>query len=174
MRSRPDVIIRPETPNDADAIDRVVGPAFLAEFGTTSEVELVRALRARGELVAALTLVALANDEVVGHLAMSEVTLDGHRVGGLGLAPLAVRPDRQGMGIGSALMQAGLERAESDGHAFVVLLGHEDYYPRFGFEPAASLGITGDYGDHAGWMVRLLAAPTLPRGHVRYCSAFHS
>ncbi len=172
MQRDADVEIRPEQPSDFDAIDRVVGDAFLAEFGSNSEVALVRTMRARGELVADLTLVALRDEVVVGHLAMSEVTLDGRAAGGLGLAPVAVAPALQGRGVGSALIEAALARAEAAGWRFVVLLGHEHYYPRFGFEPASPRGLTGDYGDHDGWMVRALGDFDVPSGHVRYGSAF--
>jgi putative acetyltransferase len=168
------VRVRPEEPRDADAIDRVVGDAFLAEFGSTSEVSLVRTMRARGELVADLTLLAVLGDEIVGYLAMSEVTVDGRDVGGLGLAPVAVTPQCQGIGIGSTLIRAALARAEQAGWRFVVLLGHKHYYPRFGFEPARPHGLTGDYGDHDGWMVHPLGQHLVPRGHARYCSAFHN
>lgn len=167
-----DLRIRPETPDDLDAIDRVIGAAFLAEFGSTSEVGLVRTMRDRGELVADLTLVALRAQEVVGHLAMSEVTLDGNTAGGLGLAPVAVAPEEQGLGVGSALIRAALTHAQASGWRFVVLLGHEHYYPRFGFEPARRFGLRGDYGDHDGWMARSLGGDPVPTGHVRYCSAF--
>jgi putative acetyltransferase len=167
------VRVRPEEPRDADAIDRVVADAFLAEFGSTSEASLVRTMRARGELVADLTLVVVLGDEIVGHLAMSEVTVDGRDARGLGLAPVAVTPQRQGIGIGSTLIRAALARAEQAGWRFVVLLGHEHYYPRFGFEPARRYGLTGDYGDHDGWMVRPLGEHRVPHGHARYCSAFH-
>ena len=80
---------------------------------------------------------ATIDEQVVGFIAFSEVTLDGERAGGLGLAPVAVAPDRQGLGIGGALIRAGLERATDAGWRFVVLLGHDHYYPRFGFAPAA-------------------------------------
>ncbi|MGQ0831998.1 MAG: GNAT family N-acetyltransferase [Microthrixaceae bacterium] len=168
------VHIRPEAPNDVDAIDRVVGDAFLALQGSMPEVSLVRTLRARGELITELTLVALRSNRVVGHLAMSEVTLDGAQAGGVGLAPVAVAPAEQGRGVGSELIRASLTRAEVAGWRFVVLLGHERYYPRFGFEPARAHGLTGDYGEHDGWMVRPLGHHSVPAGHVRYSSAFQA
>lgn len=167
-----EVRVRPEDPDDVDAIDRVVGEAFLTEFGSTSEVTLVRTMRARGELVADLTLVALLDDDILGHLAMSAVTLDDREVRGLGLAPVAVAPEHQGRGVGSTLIRASLALAEATDWHFVVLLGHEHYYPRFGFESARPYGLTGDYGDHDAWMVRPLGANRVPKGHVRYCTAF--
>lgn len=160
-------MIRPEGPDDADAIARVVGAAF----GGEGEVRLVATMRERGELV--LSLVAEEDGRVVGHLALSEVTVDGERRGVLGLAPVAVEPGRQRDGIGGALIEEALGRAAADGWRAVVLLGHEAYYPRFGFAPAAPVGLTGDYGDHAGWMARsLVDGEPVPTGHVRYCSAF--
>lgn len=172
MTIEPAVEIRSERDEDHPAVDEIVGAAFLAEFGSTSEVSLVRAMRDRGELVADLTLVAVERGVVVGYIAMSEVTIDNQRAGALGLAPVAVAPHRQGTGVGSALIEASLARAESAEWQFVVLLGHAGYYPRFGFLPARDHGLTGDYGDHDGWMVRPLAQPTIPAGYVRYCSAF--
>ena len=166
------VAIRPEAPGDEEAIDEVVRDAFMRQFGSDSEVGLVRTLRSRSELIAELTLVATIDEQVVGFIAFSEVTLDGGRASGLGLAPVAVAPDRQGLGIGGALIRAGLERATAAGWRFVVLLGHDHYYPRFGFVPAAGAGLLGDYGDGASWMVRPLGDHALVPGHVRYCSAF--
>lgn len=166
------VSIRPEASGDEDDIDAVVREAFMQQFGSDSEVGLVRALRTRGELVADLTLVAERDGHVVGFIAFSEVTLDGRRAGGLGLAPVAVAPEFQGHGIGAALIRAGIERARAGGWRFVVLLGHDHYYPRFGFVPAAPLGVRGDYGDRPSWMVLNLADTELPPGHIRYSSAF--
>ena len=130
-------------------------------------------MRQRGELVADLTLVAEANGRIVGHIAFSEVTLDGRAARGLGLGAGRRGADAQASGIGSLLITTALERAEQLGWQFVVLLGHADYYPRFGFAPAAAAGLTGDYGAHDGWMVRPLGSAVVPAGHVRYCSSFH-
>jgi putative acetyltransferase len=159
-------------PDDASAIDEIVSAAFLAEFGTTDEAKLIRTMRERAELVTDLALVAELDGRIVGHIAFSEVTLDGLPSRGLGLGPVAVAPDVQMRGVGSLLISTALDRAERAGWQFVVLLGHPTYYPRFGFGPAAAVGITGDYGDHDGWMARPLGGTPLPSGHVRYCSAF--
>ncbi len=166
------ITVREERPDDVDAIDEIVAAAFLAEFGTTSEVGLVRTMRERNELVPELTLVAEEGDRIVGHIAFSEVTLDGRSAGGLGLAPVAVAPDRQNLGIGALLITTALDLAEQHGWQFVVLLGHADYYRRFGFAPAAPAGLTGDYGSHDGWMARSLGGVSLPSGQVRYGSSF--
>ncbi len=164
--------LRPEQPSDCAAIDEIVRSAFWLEFASTSEVPLVQTLRERDELVRELTLVALEDNVVVGYIAMSEVTRDGASARGLGLAPVAVDPQRQGAGIGSALIEASLAIAVRAGWQFVVLLGHAEYYPRFGFVPAREHGVTGDYGDGDGWMVRALTDEPPSPGHVRYCSAF--
>jgi putative acetyltransferase len=166
------ISIRPEAPGDEEAIDVIVRGAFLQQFGSDSEVGLVRTMRDRGELIPELTLVAERDGQVVGHIAFSEVTLDGERTQGLGLAPVAVAPEFQGEGIGGALIREGLARATAAGWRFVVLLGHDHYYPRFGFAPAAPLGVRGDYGDGTSWMVRPLGDAELTPGHVRYSSAF--
>lgn len=167
------ITVRPERPDDAEAIDEIVASAFLAEFGTTTEVALVRTMRDRGELIPDLTLVAEVGSELVGHIAFSEVTLDGRPARGLGLGPVSAAPAHQRSGVGSLLITTALGRAEQLGWHFVVVLGHPSYYPRFGFVPAAALGVTGDYGDADGWMVRPLGDRTVPAGHVRYCSSFH-
>lgn len=166
------IVVRPERPDDVEAIDEIVGAAFSAEFGTTTEVALVRTLRDRGELIPDLTLVAEVDGRVVGHVAFSEVTLDGQRTGGLGLGPVAVAPELQRSGIGSMLITTALDRAARDGWQFVVVLGHPSYYPRFGFRPAAALGVTGEYADDDAWMVLALGDRPIPAGHARYCSSF--
>ncbi len=172
MISSESIRLRPEGPGDHGAIDSVVEAAFEATFGSATEVALVRSMRERDELVADLTLVATRGEDVVGYVAFSEVTLDGRRADGLGLAPVAVAPTEQRYGIGTLLIEDGLQRAERAGWRFVVLLGHPEYYPRFGFRPAAPCGLVGDYGEGDGWMARPLAGAPLPMGHVRYCSSF--
>jgi putative acetyltransferase len=134
------LIVRPETPADCDPIDRVVEAAF----GRPQEARLVRALRDSKHYVAELALVAEEAGEVVGHIMFSYVTLrnDDEERRALCLAPVSVTPDRQRDGIGSALIEAGLKRADDRGEPLVVLLGHPAYYPRFGFRPASELGIS--------------------------------
>ena len=72
------VTVRPERPGDFEAIDEIVSAAFLAEFGSTTEAELIRSMRERKELIGDLTLVAEIDERIVGHIAFSEATLDGH------------------------------------------------------------------------------------------------
>lgn len=135
------VTIRPERPVDIPAIRSL----NMAAFPTEAEANLVDMLRANGR--ASLSLVAVAAGEVVGHILFSPVTLeaDRGRHPTLGLAPMAVRPALQRQGVGGRLVEAGLERCKQTGVGAVVVLGHEHYYPRFGFEPASGFGVTCEY-----------------------------
>jgi HAD superfamily hydrolase (TIGR01509 family) len=139
--------IRPETPADVDAIRAVNRSAFPGP----DEAGLVDLARARGK--AALSLIAVNDSHVLGHIFFSPLTLDATRQPedagrrGLGLGPVAVLPDRQRAGIGSRLIRAGLDAARRLGYDYVVLLGDPAYYSRFGFRPARAFGLGGDYGN---------------------------
>ncbi len=91
-----------------------------------------------------LSLVAEDGDDVVGHILFSPVAVEsaGRTVAGMGLAPMAVVPDRQRQAIGTKLVQEGLEILRRRGCPFVIVLGHPDYYPRFGFERASTHGLS--------------------------------
>lgn len=134
------MIIRLEEAADHGAIDDVVAAAF----GSPDEAALVRRIRASPQYRPAYALVAADGRDVVGHVMVSEVTLrDGaadHPV--LSLSPLAVRPDRQGQGIGSALVLDVVARVDADRHPLVVLEGDPGYYGRLGFEDARPSGIS--------------------------------
>ncbi len=121
--------IREETLGDRTAIREVNELAF----GTPEEVELVDRLRSDGLVLA--SLVACDGGEVVGHILFSELPIEtaGRTIRGAALAPMAVRPDRQRQGLGSALVRRGLEACRALGVEAVVVLGHPAYYPRFGF-----------------------------------------
>ncbi|MBN9523740.1 N-acetyltransferase [bacterium] len=158
------LVIRPERPADAGAIHAVVAAAF----PTDAEAQLVKVLRDAGRLT--ISLVADDGGEVVGHVAFSPVTVDGVG-GGLGLAPLAVIPERRGEGIGGRLVREGLEAARAAGAAFAVVLGESVYYSRFGFEPAARHGLTDEYG--GGDAFQVVALGGVPgRGLVKYAPEF--
>jgi putative acetyltransferase len=136
------IVIRREKPDEDLATIRHV---VLHAFGSAAEADLVDALRRAGK--ATLSLVAEDNGRIIGHILFSPVTLetaDGVRQG-VGLAPLAVWPERQNEGIGSMLVRQGLTECRAAGHPFVVVLGHPDYYPRFGFTPASRFGIKTEY-----------------------------
>jgi putative acetyltransferase len=145
----------------------------LAFAPSGGEARLVDGLRAEGAHVPELCLVAEEDGRVVGHVMFSRAALgSGHVV--LVLAPVGVLPERQGAGIGSALMREVLARAGETGYGLVVLLGHPAYYPRFGFEPAGALGIESPYDvPPEAWMaLRLPAYEPAMRGLVTYADAF--
>jgi putative acetyltransferase len=162
--------VRPETGADQEAVWHVHERAFAPSI---AEAKLVDELRAAGDLVSELCLVAEEGGEVVGHVAYSRARLEsGHEV--LALAPMAVLPERQRSGIGSALARESLNLAAGTEFPLVVVLGHPEYYPRFGFEPGAAHGILDPYGvPPEAWMVRPLPAYTPDaRGLVTYAEAF--
>ena len=135
----PAVTIRLEQDGDAAPIRGV----HLAAFDTPSEAALVDALREHGASI--VSLVAVDADLIVGHILFSPITVDGQDSQMLGLAPMAVRPERQRQGIGSALVRAGLEASRRRGAAAVVVVGHAAFYPRFGFAPASRFGLRCEY-----------------------------
>ena len=162
--------VRPEAPGDVAAIRRVHLEAFAP---STGEADLVDALRASDAYERDLCLVAEVDGDVVGHIAFSGAHVDDEAPV-LALAPVAVRPSVQGRGVGSALIREALSRAAASPHGLVVVLGHPGYYPRFGFGPAAELGIVAPFEVPAeAWMALRLPAhrPEL-RGVVRYADAF--
>lgn len=127
-QSFPDgLVIRTERPDDADAIEEVVAAAF----DRGAEALLVEHLRDVGALE--LSLVALRDGEVIGHVACSPVTIDAEEGLGWGVAPVSVRPDWQGQRVGHALMEAAIGRASDLGAKLLALVGDPGYYARFGF-----------------------------------------
>lgn len=129
--------IRVELPDDATAIRDVHTRAF----GQSQEADIVDALRSNG--AALLSLVATGPNGVVGHIMYSAAFVGN--VLGAALGPVAVMPDHQRQGIGGRLIDAGNERLKEVGYPFIVVLGHAAYYPRFGFKPARSYGITCEW-----------------------------
>jgi putative acetyltransferase len=124
-----DVTVRPENPDDLEAVREVNRRAF----GREDEARLVDALRDGG--YARLSLVAVGGGQVVGHVLFSDLPIvtQADTLHALALAPMAVLPARQRQGIGSRLVREGLRACADAGHRAVVLLGHPNYYPRFGF-----------------------------------------
>lgn len=163
--------IRPEQPADISTIHHV----HTLAFGQPQEGDLVDALRRAGALT--LSLVAVTDGRIVGHIAFSPVTITSSTatIEALGLAPMGVLPDRQRTGIGSRLVEAGLETCREMGYGLVVVLGHPHYYPRFGFMPSKPYGIVWEHDtpDEA-FMVRELQAGVLAQaqGVVRFRPEF--
>lgn len=135
------IVIRPEQPEDIAVIHHVNHQAF----GLPAEANLVDALRRNGK--ALISLVAEDNGRVISHILFSGVTIEtaNGSIEGVGLAPMAVWPERQNEGIGSRLVEAGLSECRRAGHRFVVVLGHPEFYPRFGFVPASRFGVKSEY-----------------------------
>ncbi|MBL8207012.1 MAG: N-acetyltransferase [Blastocatellia bacterium] len=135
------MFIRPEQPADIPAIHHVVEQAFQEAFGSTAEADLVDNLRANGKAI--ISLVAVENDQIVGHILFSEVTLGDAMI--IGLAPVAVLPSHQKQGIGALLINEGIHACRNAGYTAMVVLGHPEYYPRFGFVSASRFGIKSEY-----------------------------
>ncbi|MGH8176613.1 MAG: GNAT family N-acetyltransferase [Steroidobacter sp.] len=134
------VMIRPEQEGDRAAVRGV----NVSAFDTPVEADLVDALREQARPL--VSLVAERNGEVVGHILFSPVSLEGHPdVKITGLAPMAVKPEHQNKGVGSALVRAGLDHCRTLNFVAVVVLGHPEYYPRFGFLPSTRFGIRSEY-----------------------------
>ncbi|MGH8965424.1 MAG: GNAT family N-acetyltransferase [Actinomycetes bacterium] len=155
------MIIRRELAGDEIAIGRVHADAFAVEYPQGEPVEpgLVIALRVSDAWIPELSLVAVAGGAIVGHVCCTRATVGEARFPVLGLGPLGVGEDHKGTGVGSALMHAVLAAADARDEPLVVLLGHPGYYPRFGFRPAAELGIRPE---HPEW-VPAFQARTLTR-----------
>lgn len=127
--------IRQERPEDADAIREIL----VAAFGREAEARLVDRLRASGKIACAL--VAEEKDRVLGHVVFSTIAAGENQAPAVALAPLAVMPAFQRLGIGSALASAGLERLRQEKGQRVLVLGDPGYYTRFGFVPASRFGL---------------------------------
>ncbi|ALE05089.1 hypothetical protein AL755_05645 [Arthrobacter sp. ERGS1:01] len=164
------MIIRRETAADRPEIEAVIEAAFPEPV----EVRLLRELFATREYIPELSLVAEdADGRIVGHVISTRGWIG--ETPALGLGPIGVLPELQGQGIGSALMRASIDAATGLGEPAIVLLGSTEYYPRFGFVPADSVGIISP---DPSWGSHFMALP-LPgfhpgiRGHFRYAEPFN-
>jgi putative acetyltransferase len=164
------VLVRAEKECDREPVRTV----NLSAFDTPSEADLVDALRQQVQTI--VSLVAEEDGEVLGHIMFSPISLSGHpNLKVMGLAPMAVAPTHQNTGIGSALVQAGLDQCRQLDFVAVVVLGHPEYYPRFGFSPASLFGIDSEYDvPDEVFMAMELQEDALSgkTGKVRYDPAF--
>lgn len=159
-------------PEDVKAIRYVNQQAF----GQTEEAEIVDKLRNRNMVT--LSLVAIQGNQVVGHILFSPVRIESEHSNfeAIALAPMAVLPPYQRKGIGSQLVRASLKECQRLNHEIVVVLGHPNYYPRFGFIPAKPKGITCEFEvpDEA-WMILELRKGALAgrKGILKFQPEFH-
>ena len=166
------VEIRPETTKDQESIRRVSQQAF----GGDDEANLVDALRDCGFVE--ISLVAAMDGKIVGQILFSRVTIITNvgTVNALSLAPMAVLPSHQRKGIGSKLVKAGLDACRERGHTVVLVLGHPEYYPRFGFSAALARSLESPFGGGEAWMALELVPGALSdvEGRVEYSPPFRA
>jgi putative acetyltransferase len=161
--------IRPERLSDFSRVRRVVEDAF----GRAAEADLID--RLRDDAVSISSIVAVENDQLVGHALFSRVWIDsdGASIAVASLAPVSVRSDRQRRGIGSALIVRGIEECRAAGWPAIIVVGHTGYYPRFGFSAALVSHLESPYaGTHFMGLELRSGALTRVFGRVRYPAAF--
>lgn len=162
-------MIRAATAADAEAIAAL----NRAAFGGEDEVGIIERLHRDG--LVAVELVAEQGGSIIGHILLSwlPTMLDGRAVKALALAPMAVRPGLQKQGIGSRLIAAALDGAKGAGAQAVIVLGHPDYYPRFGFSAALARHLVSPFSGDAFMALELVpGALAGKQGAVSYPSAF--
>ncbi len=162
------ISIRPEQAGDENAIFTLTEAAFRdMPFSDGDEPELVNALRDAGDLT--LSLVAEDDEQIVGHIAFSPVTIGDGARDWYGLGPVSVTPDLQKQGIGFRLVQRGVADMRERGARGIVLLGSPEYYSRFGFRHEPQLRFPGPPPEY---FQCLLIDGDMPAGEVRYAPAF--
>lgn len=137
------ISIRPENKNDYSTISMVNDMAF----GQETEGKLVEKLRKNKKFIKDLSLVACMGNEIVGHILFFPIVIknDKEDFNTLALAPMSVIPELQGLGIGGQLIKKGINKAKKLGHTSLIVLGHEDFYSRFGFKPAKEYNIIAPF-----------------------------
>jgi len=162
--------IRPETPFDEEAIEQVTRRAFLSHpYSQQTEQFIIRALRADHAL--SVSLVAEDAGRIVGHIALSPVTVSDGAAGWYGLGPISVEPDLQRHGIGRALMESGLAELRKIGAKGCVLVGEPTFYIRFGFANNPALVLEG-VPQEFFFSISLGASST--HGNVQFHPAFQA
>ncbi|KMK74348.1 GNAT family N-acetyltransferase [Alkalihalobacillus pseudalcaliphilus] len=170
--------IRQEKSTDYQETLAVVQQAFLnEEYSNKSEHLLVSKLRKSAAFIPELSLIAFDETTIVGHILLTKITIeyDGKKVNSLALAPVSVLPAYQKKGIGSHLIRTALEKAKELHYDSVIVLGHPQYYPKFGFQKASKWGIQAPFDvTDDSFMALELAKDSLEnvRGTVVYPKAF--
>lgn len=171
---RMDIQIRPETVADQQSIYRLIELAF----GQSNESRLVDLFRKDDCFIPELSLVALMNEQIIGHIIFTKIVIkgeEGRETASLALAPMAVLPEHQKSGVGGKLIRAGLAAAKKIGHQSVIVMGHKDYYPKFGFVPAERWEIGTHYevpSEYFMAMELLPGALSNAKGIVEYSAPF--
>lgn len=164
------MIIRPETPQDIEAIEQITFAAFKGKpYSDETEHLIIERLRAAGAL--SLSLVAEENGTVIGHVAFSVVMINGEDRGWYGLGPISVRPEYQRQGIGSKLIHEGLARMRALGARGCVLEGDFNYYNRFGFKSYPQLVYEGAPAPE--YFMAFPFYEEVPDGKVEFHKAFY-
>ena len=162
--------IRPETPSDKDAIEQVTRRAFLSHpYSHQTEQFIIRALRADHAL--SVSLVAEDAGRIVGHIALSPVTISDGAAGWYGLGPISVEPEWQHRGIGRALVERGLAEIRKTGANGCVLVGDPAFYTRFGFANNPALVLEGVSQE---FFLSLSLGTSSAHGHVNFHPAFQA
>jgi putative acetyltransferase len=161
-------MIRDATPTDHSAIRQIIRHAF----GQDDEADLVEQLRADGDVL--VELVAGSEIALKGHILYSPLAIErgGEKLRAAALAPVSVLPALQGHGVGGALIRAGNARCAALGLSAVIVLGHVDYYPRFGFSAAATESLEAPFSGPHFMALELEPGALQAGGRVRYAKAF--
>ena len=162
------IIIRDEQPEDIKNIEALTKAAFLnEEHSSHTEQFIVNSLRKHKQLT--ISLVAIEDGLIVGHVAISPVTITSGETGWYGLGPISVCPNKQGIGIGSLLMNAALQKLKELGGKGCVLLGDPNYYSRFGFKSYPDLNLPDVPNEY---FQAISFSNHIPSGEVTYHEAF--
>jgi putative acetyltransferase len=169
METKSPALVRDEQPRDREEVRKVNEAAF----GRSDEADLVDRLRVEGAVL--LSLVAEADDQIIGHILFSRMIVETAQgpVAAVSLAPMAVLPSHQGRNVGSQLVRRGLAQLCERGERIVIVLGHKHYYPRFGFSSGKARYLASPFPPDA-FMALELSDGALAgiHGTVRYPSAF--
>ena len=169
MDTESHLIVRDEQPWDREQVRRVNESAF----GRCDEADLIDRLRAEGVIL--ISLVAELNSQIIGHILFSRMSIETARgaVAAVSLAPMAVLPNHQRREVGSCLVRRGLSELRDRGEAIVIVLGHKNYYPRFGFASETARHLVSPFPSDVFMALELSdGALTNVRGAVKYPAAF--
>lgn len=174
------LIIKQEQVRDYQMTEEIIEYAFRnMELSDQKEHELVARLRKTNAFIPELSLVAVneVSNELIGHILLTKIKIlsDNQSTNSLALAPVSVLPEWQNKGIGKALIRKALDKAKELGYGSVIVLGHPQYYPKFGFKKASTWGVTAPFEvPEEAFMMLALKEDALENvvGVVQYSSAF--